>query len=111
MPILTAFVKYPEEGAIIGHLITAYATLEIDLLNCVVAARNDFDAALKALFRTRGETQRIDVADALGRQLYCQHNLGTAFSMAIGALRHCLKMRNQYAHCNWYDDRSGCFNG
>jgi hypothetical protein len=27
--------------------------------------------------------------------------------MAIGAVRYCLQIRNQYAHCNWYDDYSG----
>ena len=27
--------------------------------------------------------------------------------MAVGATYHCLKIRNQYAHCNWYDDSSG----
>jgi hypothetical protein len=27
--------------------------------------------------------------------------------MAIGAIRHCLKIRNQYAHCVWFNDNSG----
>ena len=33
--------------------------------------------------------------------------LGTEFEMAVGAVRHCLRIRNQYAHCVWYDDKSG----
>lgn len=27
--------------------------------------------------------------------------------MAISSVRYCLKIRNQYAHCIWYDDYSG----
>jgi hypothetical protein len=73
----------------------------------VSLARHDFDAVLKAMFRARGEARRIDVSDALGRQLYQAAGLGTDFDMAISAVRHCLRIRNQYSHCNWYDDRSG----
>jgi hypothetical protein len=27
--------------------------------------------------------------------------------MALSAVRYCLKIRNQYAHCIWYDDYTG----
>jgi hypothetical protein len=69
--------------------------------------RGDLDVSLKTMFRARGETQRLNIADALGRHAYADHGLETEFSMAIGAVRHCLKVRNTYAHCNWYDDHSG----
>jgi hypothetical protein len=62
---------------------------------------------LKTMFRTRGETSRIDVADAFGRHHYSKLNLETEFTMALSAIRHCLKIRNQYAHCIWYDDNTG----
>jgi hypothetical protein len=105
--VMPAFRRFPEEASIIGRLLAGYAELEIDLLHCVSVARDDFDAVLKAMFRVRGETQRINVADALGRQLYRKLELGTDFEMAVAAVRYCLKIRNQYAHCNWYDDNSG----
>jgi hypothetical protein len=105
--VMPAFRKFPDEAAIIGRLLAAYAELEIDLLHCVSVAREDFDAVLKAMFRSRGETRRISVADALGRQLYHAAGLGTDFDMAISAVRYCLRIRNQYSHCNWYDDNSG----
>lgn len=105
--LMPAFHRFPPEASIIGRLLAGYAELEIDLLHCVSVAREDFDATLKAMFRIRGETQRIDVADALGRQSYRERKLGTDFEMAIGAVRYCLKIRNQFAHCNWYDDNSG----
>jgi hypothetical protein len=76
-------------------------------MNCVQVVRDDFDAVLKAMFRLRGETARIDIADALGRHFYRDQGLGTEFEMAVGAIRYCLRIRNQYAHCVWYDDKSG----
>ena len=105
--ILSPFLKFPDEAAIIGRLFAGYTTLEVGLMSCVQVVRDDFDAILKAMFRVRGETARIDIADALGRQFYEDRGLGTEFAMAIGAVRYCLKIRNQYAHCVWYDDRSG----
>ncbi len=74
---------------------------------CVIAVRKDFNSVLKAMYRTRGETQRIDIADALGRLRFHEIDLGTDFEMAIGAIRHCLRIRNQFSHCAWYGDASG----
>jgi hypothetical protein len=88
-------------------LLAGYTNLEIGLMNCVQVVRLDFDTVLKAMFRARGETARIDIADAFGRHYYNDLNLGTEFSMAISAARYCLRIRNQYAHCAWWDDSSG----
>lgn len=107
MPILRPFLEFPDQGAIIGRLLAGYALLEIDIMHCVSVVRDDLDTVLKAMFRPRGETQRIEIADAFGRQHYCNWNLGTQFSMSVGAMRHCLKIRNQYAHCIWHADGSG----
>jgi hypothetical protein len=105
--ILSPFLTFYQEAAIIGRLLAGYTTLEVGLMNCVQVVRDDFDAVLKAMFRPRGETTRIDIADALGRHFYRDRGLGTEFEMAVGAIRHCVKIRNQYAHCVWYDDKSG----
>lgn len=105
--ILPAFLNYPAEAAIIGRLLAGYADLEIGMLHCVSVVREDFDTSLKVMFRDRGETRRINIADALGRAFYRALGLETEFSMAIGAVRYCLQGRNLYAHCTWYDDHSG----
>lgn len=105
--ILSAFGKFSGEAAIVGRLLAGYTVLEIDLLNCVQMGVGDFDAVLKGLFKIRGEKKRIDVGEALGRPIYQGLNLGTDFDEAISAMRHCRLIRNQYAHCNWWDDYSG----
>lgn len=106
-PLIGAFDTFQAEGLLVGKILAGYAQLEVDLLHCIATARQDFNTTVKALFRTRGETQRLEIADALARARYHDLDLGTEFEMAIGAMRYCLKIRNQYAHCGWYDDLSG----
>ena len=102
-----AFTKFRNEGVIIGRLLAAYADLELTLFHCVNVAREDFDTVYKAMFKERGETRRINMAEIFGRQNYHKLGLGTHFEMAISSIRYCLKIRNQYAHCIWWDDYSG----
>ena len=103
MSIRVLATKFPEEFAIIGRLLSGYTGLELDLAHCIVVVGNDFDTVTKVLYRLRGETTRIDAADAFGRQQYDMLGLGTEFCMAIGYVRHCMKIRNQFAHCLWWD--------
>jgi hypothetical protein len=49
--VMPAFHRFQNEVTIIGRLLARYAELEIDLLNCVSQAREDFDGTLKAMFR------------------------------------------------------------
>jgi hypothetical protein len=105
--ILPAFDKFREEGEIVGRLLAGYADLEIGLMHCVSVVRTDFDTALKVMFRDRGETRRINIGDAFGRQAYKSIGLEAEFASAVSDMRYCLKARNLYAHSNWYDDHSG----
>jgi hypothetical protein len=88
-------------------MLAGYADLEIDLMHCAKAVRVDLDLALKSMFRSRGNAQRIDIADALARQPYHALGIGQEFEAAIGAVRQCLRIRNLYAHCTWWNDNSG----
>lgn len=106
--IMPAFNDFPKEGMIIGRLLTGYGELELGLCGCVAQAKGDFNAVFKAMFRPRGETSRIDVADALGREAFRSINLGTSFEEAVSATRYCLKIRNQYAHCYWTANFNRC---
>ncbi len=108
MPIiLSPFLQYADEAPIIARLLAGYTVLEQDLLNCVQVAIGDFDGVLKALFRIRGEARRIDEGERIGQSPYLSLSLGAEFNEAITALRYCRLIRNQYAHCRWWDDNSG----
>lgn len=93
---------YPEETMILGRLLSGYGELEFDIAFLLqFALGDDRDVAFKSLFGIRGETARIDMADNLMRRRYQALGLGGDYGEAIGAMRHCLKIRNQYAHCHW----------
>jgi hypothetical protein len=115
-----AFDRYPKEAAIVGRLLAGYAELEFQLGLCAERALRKSEhpgypesvphkadnrhVALKALYRLRSESGRLQVADALARSEYTYLGLEAPYADAIGAIRHCLKIRNQFAHCHWGTD-------
>jgi hypothetical protein len=99
---------FPAEAEIIGRIVIGYGELEIALMNCVQMARSgDLDTVLKAMFRIRGEAQRISIGDVLGRQVFVSFGFDAEFSKAINDMDYCRIIRNQYAHCIWLNDGSG----
>lgn len=105
--IIPCFQKFKAEGEIIGRLVVGYGDIELDLCNCVAMGIEDFDLALKAMYRPRGESARIEVADTIGRRAYVALGLGQEFDTCLTDLRFCLKLRDRYAHSQLYDDNSG----
>lgn len=101
---LAPFNTFAAEGAAVGRMLAGYSNLEVGLLQVAI---RDFDTAFKAMFSVRGETRRIDAAERLGLPAYVPHSLDTDFLAAVAALRHCLLIRNQYAHWTFWDDHSG----
>ena len=101
--IMPAFERHGKVGETIGRLVVGYGELEFGLLALVAAITDDMDTAVKALFRMRGESQRLQIADALARQRIEDAEIRRWFENTIGDIQHCLKIRNQYAHCNWID--------
>ena len=107
MAVLRAFLDFPAEAALIGRMVPGYTDLEVDVMNCVKSARQDLDVVLKTMYRVRGESQRLRIADGFGRLAYETLGLRTEFEMGMGAVRHCLRIRNQYAHSVMWNDNSG----
>jgi hypothetical protein len=60
----------------------------------------------KALYSLRATSSRIDFIDGLARNLYLETGLGNEYDITVSMIRHCLRIRNLYAHCNWVDDIS-----
>lgn len=103
-PVLQSFDR---EAAIIGRLLTGYTAIEWQLCLCAGMGGGDVERAIIELFGKRGETRRIRCADAFGKSGYQAVGLGVKYDSAINDMLHCVKIRNQYAHCYWHDDRSG----
>lgn len=98
---------HPEEQRLVGTILTSYGDLEYMLATCLGAVLNDRAAAIRSLFRLRGGNVRIQVADALLRPRMDAIGLKDAYDATLGALRYSTKIRNQYAHCHWYDGGEG----
>ncbi len=107
--ILDAFQRHPAEAAIIGRMLAGYGELEFELHSCLGAALDCDEEAMRAMFRVRGEKQRIEIADALMRKRYHAIGLGEQYCEAIGAMHWCRTCRNRYAHCHWWSDTNGLF--
>ena len=77
MTIMPAFHNWPAEAAIISRLLGYYGELEFMMGICLGHALSDRRKALKVLFRTRGETPRINLADALTHDcfLHVEHQM------------------------------------
>ncbi|HKY86720.1 MAG TPA: hypothetical protein VJL90_08180 [Pseudorhodoplanes sp.] len=103
MRILTEFDRFPEEKDLVGSLVVGYGEIEFSLMSCVglVCMDGDMNRAARVLFRVPGEAARINVADALLKPALMTVKLDGQWSNAVGALRHCKTIRNQYAHCHW----------
>jgi hypothetical protein len=101
MPINPTFDQHPAEALIIGKIVASFG--EIELLFGLVAATalGEHHLALRAMYRGRSTGGRIDLADVLMRGAFVKTGLKVLYDEALGAVRHSLKIRNQYAHCHW----------
>jgi hypothetical protein len=105
--MLLEFKNFPQEREIIGQMLIAYGEIEWALTVCLQQALNISPSeSTRILFRVRGESARIEVADAIARPAFKKIGLGGKWENAIGAARVCKNIRNQYAHCHWrkFDD-------
>ena len=85
----------------IGRMVIEYGELEWDFCLLVATILQDNDSAIKAMYRSRGESQRISVGDALARNRIADARVRAQYSQTVADMRECLKIRNQYAHTNW----------
>lgn len=107
MPLNPALTMYRREAVLIGRILMAYGELEYIICKSVAECRDKPYPILRALYRINGTTARLQAADALAHEIYDDFGMGPAFSDAIGALRICMSIRHQYAHCAWADGGRG----
>jgi hypothetical protein len=98
--------RWPNECALTGKIILAFGELEFMICNMAVDAIERREQTLRALYRITMTRARLEAADALMRAEFEKDHLNNAYAEAYGMVRHCLTIRNQYAHCNWGDHSS-----
>ena len=89
--IVPEFSKFRQEEALIGKLVIGYGELEFALARAVQWIIDDEDIALRWLYKSRGESQRISTAEALTFHVLRGHSLETMFAQAVDAMKHCLE--------------------
>jgi hypothetical protein len=100
--IIPAFRDAPQEGQIVGRLLAGYSELEVEMLNCTDLISGDIDAAVRQLYRTRGEKRRIEATQTATGAAYNKVGLGSEYAQTMADMNWCRQIRNQYAHCQWY---------
>ncbi len=103
--ISSVFDDFPEEANYLARILAGYGELEWEFTMCLGAVLGDNEQALRALFRMRSERYRVEVGDALMRSAYTEAKLTPPYTRAIGQIRWCMTLRNQYAHCHWVRDK------
>lgn len=82
-------------------MIVGYGELELTFCHCAGLVLGQPFAVLDALHQVRSEGAKIAIADALARNEYTKLRIANEYAEALGALKHCLKIRNQYAHSHF----------
>jgi len=73
------------------------------LVSCVTNTLGiSMSDAVRLLYRTRGETQRLMVADVAMRPFFAKRGHSGSYAQWYGAMKRCKHIRNQYAHSSWY---------
>ena len=101
-----SLMRFPNEAAIIGRMVVGFGELEI--LSCKVAdlATAKSTIVLKSLYNLRSTSARIEFARTISAPIFAAESLSEPFNITFDAVVDCLKIRNQYAHCQWADDQN-----
>jgi hypothetical protein len=105
--ISPALRDYQDEVKIIGQMLLGYGEIEFALGLAVGIACGDSEAPLHAATQVRSETSRLDIIDTFAVRAFRKTDLLASYLTAMDATRFCLKIRNQWAHCHWGNDKFG----
>lgn len=109
MSLNPAFDDRPAEAALIGRMVTSFGELELTFSMLAGTALRDQSLALRAIYRGRSTGGRIDLTDVFVRKVVTSTNLVMDYEQVMRAMRHCLKIRNNYAHSHWAPALDGLF--
>jgi hypothetical protein len=99
-----AFRRHPDEAEIIGRLVVGFGEIELAVCRNAGKAVKMHDTIMRALYRQRQTSSRIGTADALMEPVFVAAGLNDMYAASLEMVRYCLKVRNQFGHCNWADE-------
>lgn len=100
-----SLLRFPAEAAIIGRMVVGFGEFEIMACKIADLAQPNPNNALKMLYSLRSTSARIECARMLAEPAYWDSSLASPFNITFDAVKECLIIRNQYAHCNWADHK------
>jgi hypothetical protein len=104
------FERYPNEARWIGRILAAFGEIEVTTCMLSAASLRKTNQVLRALYRIRMTSARLEAADGLARPEFATHGLLDDYVVWQTMVMRCLSIRNRYAHCNWGDHpRAGLF--
>ena len=104
--LLLEFENFPKEKALIGEMVIAYGEIEFAIATILGSIHGqDANIATRILFRVKGESPRLEVADAIIRPVMENSGLVGKWDCAYGAAKYCKNIRNQYTHCHWWAEK------
>ncbi len=96
-----AFDQFPEEARIVGKLLASFGEIEYSVCRNAGHATRLEESVIKALYRLRATSSRFEAADALAATPFAQAGFASEYKRAREMVQTCLRIRNQFAHCNW----------
>lgn len=88
---------------LVAQMLAGYGEIEWELCDCLRVAMSEKTrkSIMTMFYGLKNEGTRIDLADAILRPEFEAIELEAQYGEALGAIRWCKSVRNQYAHCNW----------
>lgn len=106
--VMPCFVQFPECGNLVGRLLAGYGELEVEMCLCLSEVMDgNFDGAMKILFVRMSAEDRQKLAKRTMSAPFSCAGLSTEFEETMVAMNWCRKIRNQYAHSQWYFTTEG----
>jgi hypothetical protein len=95
-------MQAPAEGMLVGRILSGYGELEVSMCACLIAIERQVDVPIRLLFNERSAEKRIKTARKALVADYTKAGLHIELAEALDDMEWCRKLRNQYAHCQWY---------
>jgi hypothetical protein len=74
----------------------------MSMCGCLIATEGQLDTPIRKLFNERSAEKRIKESKKALTQEYAKACLHIELAEALQDMEWCRKIRNQYAHCQWY---------